>query len=186
MFEHVPDIRLIYTDIHVMHPTVSHALSHGVSELLGVQAKAGLTDHASLFDRARDRSGGLKISIADNVEKLKDCIAARVDSVESDWRRVRDEDKAAELQLLSELDALSAIFSEGHDKLSNSVAALSAAFMELQGSGPASRPPPSPGIGSLDALVAQVIGLDSDLRMEKGRTDRIGSATEDLGQRSNS
>ena len=95
--------------------------------------------------------------------------------------RARGEDKASNAQFRTELHALRTILSAGHDRLTNSVAALSSAFGEMQGSGPAPRPPPAPGLDALEALAAQVVGLDSELRNEKGRTDRL--ATEELGQR---
>ena len=59
---------------------------------------------------------------------MKDQIDLRVATVESDMRRAHEEDKAADLQLRDELNALSAPLSEGQDQLANSIAALSAAF----------------------------------------------------------
>ena len=76
-------------------------------------------------------------------------------------RRAHDEDKAADAQLRSGLNALSAVLAAGHDQLTNSVATLAVKLDELQGTGPTSRPPPAPGLDAVEALAAQVIGLNS-------------------------
>ena len=156
---------------------------HRQMEACGVDVNAGLTNHADLLDRNRGRSEGLQLSTGVNVKKFKDGIESLVGTVEFDMRRVRDEDKAADAQPRVEVDALRASLSAGHDQLTISVAALYSAFGEMQGTGPASRPPPAPGFDTLAAFAAQVIGLDSELRNEKGRTDHLGSATEEQGQR---
>ena len=56
---------------------------------------------------------------------MQDAIESRVATVESDSRRVHEEDKAADAQLRGALNALSAVLSAGHDHLANSIAALS-------------------------------------------------------------
>ena len=43
-------------------------------EAWGVDVNAGLTNHADLLDRNRDRADGLQLSIGVNVKKLKDDI----------------------------------------------------------------------------------------------------------------
>ena len=108
-----------------------------------MDVNAGVTSHTDLLDRSRDRGGGLQVAIGVNVQKMREAIESRVVTVESDMRRVHDEDKAADVQLRGELNALRALLSAGHDQLANSIAALSAAFGEMQGSGPApGRPHP--------------------------------------------
>ena len=44
---------------------------------------------------------------------------------------------------------------------------------ELQSTGSASRPPPAPGLDVLEAVSSQVIGLDAEIRIEKGRTAQL-------------
>ena len=70
-------------------------------ESWGADFNAGLTNHADLLDRSRDRHDGLQVFFGVNVQKLKDEIDSRVGVVESDMRRVHDEDKAADAQLRS-------------------------------------------------------------------------------------
>ena len=53
----------------------------------GVDVNAGLTNHADLLDRSRDRGDGLQVSIGVNVQKMNDAIHSRVATVESDIRR---------------------------------------------------------------------------------------------------
>ena len=88
-------------------------------------------------------------------------------------RRVHKKDKAADLQPRGELNALSAVLAAGHGQLTNSVATLAVALGDMQGTGPVSRPPPAPGLDAVYALAAQAIGLDGELRNEKGRTAQL-------------
>ena len=73
----------------------------------------------------------------------------------------------------TELDRVAAEVAEGHDHLTNSVATLAVKMGELQGTSSASRPPPAPGLDVLEALSDQVIGLDGEIRNEKGRTAQL-------------
>ena len=122
------------------------------------------------------------VAINVNIHKLKDELDSRAGTVESNMCRVHEEDKAADLQLRGELNALSAVFSAGHDQLTNSVATLAVALGELHGTGPASRPAPAPGLDTVKA--AQVIGLDSELRNEEGRTAQLPGGRLTLGRAS--
>ena len=93
-----------------------------------------------MLDRCRDRGDGLQLAINVNVAKLRDELDSRAGMVESDMCRVHDEDKAADVQLRSELNARSAVLSAGHDQLTNSVATLAVKLGKLQGAGQISRP----------------------------------------------
>ena len=58
----------------------------------------------------------------------------------------------------------------GHDQLTNSVASFAVKLGELQGAGPTSGLPSAPGLNAVESLGAKVVGLDAELRGEKGRT----------------
>ena len=93
-------------------------------EACGVDVNASLIKHADLLDRCRDRGDGLHVALNFNSQKVKDELDSRVGTVESDMRRVHEEDKAADLQLRGEVNALSAVLSAGHDQLDYSIASL--------------------------------------------------------------